>query len=378
MIEIEFVTEDAQARSLCERYWQTDAEGDFVGTVKEIAEDVGLSSSELLQVVRESCYAFAREHECSRCGERIEVTSRSDYKSKFRHSARPCPACLETERREERLHAEREVEEQKASLREAYDYPIPSPPEPESLSLAEAVYLLSLVRVGASEDLDYIARLVDFETPLTPWPEFDIEVVEALRERGLIDIHPGSHVGAFEFEEGMPVRYYPRSVHWRPLIGADAPEIRNYLDQLERMFRDMDWPESWLEQTVDLWRLVARYECLEYLADRLNEHNIPFELGERSISVVDGLLKSFSVSQIYNIIWGRVRDATAFLSRTPAKRIRGAEYAVVSMQKFGDRAAAEGWDLKKYGRSWALPVSMVAEVLYNTALQLDGFNELPA
>lgn len=122
----------------------------------------------------------------------------------------------------------------------------------------------------------------------------------------------------------------------------------------------------------------SRYECLEYSDNRLSEHGIPFEPSDRTLSVIDGLLKSFSVSQVYNIIGRKVRDATASLSRTPAPRGRGADYAVVSMQKYGDQAAAAGWELSKYRRSWDLLVSMVAEVLYNAVLQIDGFNEVPS
>lgn len=378
MIELSFTTDDPEVRALCERYWRLDETGEFVGTVKAIASDAGLSSTELLQVVRSGCQATSADRSCARCGSGVEVTSRSDYKGRPRYRAELCAPCQEQEREERQAESERHARAQRAAIAQAYDYPIPEPPPPEALSLDEAVYLLSIVRAGASEDLSYLNRLVDFQTPFTPWVSFDIEAARVLRSAGLIDAHPGSNVNAFVFEDDAPPSFYIRDVHWRLLIGSSAFEVREYLDRLETIFREMDWPESWWEQTTDLWRLVARYECLEYLDDRLSEHGIPFEPSDRTLSVIDGLLKSFSVSQVYNIIWRKVRDATAFLSRTPAPRSRGADYAVVSMQKYGDQAAAAGWELSKYRRSWDLPVSMVAEVLYNAVLQLDGFNEVPS
>jgi hypothetical protein len=378
MIELSFTTADPEVKALCERYWQLDETGEFVGTVKAIALDAGLSSSELLHLVRSGCQATSTDRSCGRCGTSVQVTSRSDYKSRPSYRAKLCASCQEEEREERQAESERQTRAQCAAIEQAYDYPIPEPPPPEALSLEEAVYLLSIVRAGASEDLSYLNRLVDFQTPFTPWVAFDVEAARALRSAGLIDAHPGSNVSAFVFEDGVSPSFYIRDVHWRLLIGRSASEVREYLDHLETVFRDMDWPESWWEQTTDLWRLVARYECLEYLDNRLSEHGIPFEPSDRTLSVIDGLLKSFSVSQVYNIIWRKVRDATAFLSRTPAPRGRGADYAVVSMQKYGDQAAAAGWELSKYRRSWDLPVSMVAEVLYNAVLQIDGFNEVPS
>ena len=297
MIEVEVATENPLLRSICERYWKVEPDGGFGEIVKEIADDAGLSSSEVLQIVRKESRAFVDGAECSRCAVKIEACSRSEYKSVIRRSSWTCPACVEIERNERRLKEKQEEEGRRDAVKALYDFPFGPPPEPKDLDFAEAVYLLSFVRAGASENLSSVSRLNEFTITLTPSDGFDLEVVRVLQDCGLIRVHSGSAIDSFCFENGVPGRYFVEEVRWRLLLGKNPAEVRQYLSGLEGIFRDMDWPDRWMEQSVELWRLVARYECLEYLEERLSEHGIPFESDERAVSVVDGLLRSFSVSQ---------------------------------------------------------------------------------
>ena len=111
----------------------------------------------------------------------------------------------------------------------------------------------------------------------------------------------------------------------------------------------------------------------------MSEHGFSFNPGEKTLLVLNNLLEEFSVSQAYNLIWRAAKDAAAFYIREHVSKEHAANTVVGSIQRQFERARAEGWKIKPYGRDRRCPQSMVSQVLFNTALPLgdDGFNKPP-
>jgi hypothetical protein len=85
------------------------------------------------------------------------------------------------------------------------------------------------------------------------------------------------------------------------------------------------------------------------------------------------------VAQICNFIWRAAKDAAAFYVREAVSKQHAANTVIGAIQRYGERAKAEGWDIKPYRRNFDCPQSMVSEVLFNAVLRIgdDGFNRTP-
>jgi hypothetical protein len=281
MIDLEVNTEDSAVAAMCQRYWQLDDEGNFVGTVQEIADDYGLSQYELREVVKANCVARSTDAGCEGCGDPFVFTSRTDYqspsfrrrRSRHRNLCQSCQAEADKERRleQERARAEREAElrrqqeSQRAVILNTFSAIPEQPVDPRQLSLEDAVFLLSLVRFGATEDFGEIRPIKTVEGALAPTADLTETVVTQLYRRGLIGIHPGSDVSAFVFEDETISGYYHHLVSWRLIVGRDRGENQEVVADLEDAFAKQDWPDSWQDEWQPLWHKVALHECLEYL-----------------------------------------------------------------------------------------------------------------
>jgi hypothetical protein len=394
MIDLSISAEDQRTQKICERYWSTtegNGELEFEGTVKSIAEDYGFSNSmELLERVREQSTARLNTVTCKRCGKQPEVTSRTEASKVYNRKTRKrwgetrqefvCQECQEAERKEQ-LERKRQLrEKRRRAIREFFRPPVPDYRDPKQWTFQTAIYLLSLVRAGATENLNRIAPLIQQEEPLSPGGLMDHDILDHLtgHEHNLITIHPESDLECFEFEEDKPVTYLKGCVEWHLNLGPRAKANREVIRELEDIFREMDWPDHWIDKTRPLWREVAIYEGLEYLEYKLSEHGLPFEPGERAYGVMENLVQDFSVAQIYCIVYRKVKDASAWQSRTRAPKENATTWALKAIQGFADKARSQNWEVNSYNRDWDCPESMVSKVLYHTVLQVEGFNEVPA
>jgi hypothetical protein len=378
-IHFEFLTGDEHLIDLCKRYWEIDDNFNFARKVSDLAKEHGLALRRLSQLVSESCRAYSTDIVCSTCGKHYTYQSRSDLQQRLRFPSRDwlCDECemkVEEDDRTQRLILQ---EQQRKIIQDTFGGIKRGPVEPDSFSFEDAVYLTSLARFGASEDLSFIRSLDDTPGTLSPTKEYDLEIIKLLYEHKLIFIHPDSSPDAF-VERNLK-SFYIAKVTWLPPLGNDSNDPRQIVTQIETMFRTMTWPNHWNTQWVALWKKVALNECLQYLQVVMSEHGFSFNPGEKTLLVLNNLLEEFSVSQAYNLIWRAAKDAAAFYIREHVSKEHAANTVVGSIQRQFERARAEGWKIKPYGRDRRCPQSMVSQVLFNTALPLgdDGFNKPP-
>jgi hypothetical protein len=151
------------------------------------------------------------------------------------------------------------------------------------------------------------------------------------------------------------------------------------VDELETIFRTMEWPENWLNHQVALWRKIALEECLQYLDIALTEHGFSFNPGEKTYQVFKNLLEDHSVAQAYNLIWRAVKDAAAFYMRERVSKNHAANTVVGSIQRQLDPARAEEWEIRHFRRDRRCPQSAISQVFFDIVLQIgeEGFNRPP-
>ena len=378
---LDYLTDDPKLIALCQRYWELDEEDNFVGKVSDIAKEFNLSSNGLSKQIREYCIAYSTQSLCDECGIGKIFKSRSNY-SERRYSRNKwfCSSCLEKRAYEELEIKRLDDEKKRQIIRKEYNLDNRQTINIEDLSLENAVFLLSLVRLGATESFEYIFPLKVVDTLLAPTEKLTFEIIRQLYHSKLIYVHPDSASTAFSFKNDDIEHFYLNYVTWALPRVEGTNDNKSAVAKLETIFRLMQWEENWYDQAESLWKKVAIEECLQYLNSRIEEHNLTFNPGEKTYLLFENLLEDYSVSQAYSFIWRAVKDAAAFYMRGGVSKQHAANTVIGKIQGSLDRARAEGWVINHYRRDWSNPQSMVSQVLYNAVLQIgdDGFNKSPS
>ncbi len=376
--DLEFHTDDPKLTKLCSEYWKITEDGKFARTGTDIAKEFGISSAGLGKLVECYCTAYSKEIFCNNCGRPYFYDNRSDYQSTQRYQSKTwiCRECQEIERQKQELEQRSKEDAQRKTLREEFDLKFRQPIKLNSLSLENAVYLLSLVRSCGSEDFSYAKPTVMIKEPFAPSKDFEINALKNLFRERYISVHPESDLGAFIFD--TPIRFYVDRVMWAlPIDENGSP--KNVIAALEEKFRDMDWNKQWEDEQLELWMKIAHEECIQYLDVCMKDHGFTFSPGDKTHLVIDSLLREYSVGQVYSFIWRASKDAAAFYVREKVNKQHAANTVVGNLQRQGERAKAEGWEVKPYRRDRRCPESVISQVFFNTALQIGeaGFTQKP-
>ena len=367
-VELELLTDDEIIAGLCARYWDTDEDGQYTHRVSDLDLPQGVTRYGLTAFVSAHCNAYDPELVCCECHKPFIFASRSDYQQrKSWRLQQVCDACR-------RIQADRKVAEEaeaerakRSQIEDCYGsqqhgvrvYC-------EDLSFKEAVALLALFRFAASEDLSIIAPLERADGLLAPTSSMSFDLLCLLHDNRRILVHPGSPTNAFTDDVRT---FYPFRVAWWPPVG-DNEDPGQFLAELENIFRQGTWPDGWHDQSLAFWREVALHECLQYAQVCMAEHGFEFSAGDKTKHVLDSVLEDYSPAQTYVFIYRAVKDAAAYLvsSRVPKKQ--AANSVIGRVQRMAERAKADGWDIKPYGRDRRAAESCIGHVLYRVALRL--------
>lgn len=395
MIDLEVNSTNSDITLICNRYWQLNEDGEFVGTVKTLATEYGLSEYELRKLVKKNSTARSKTLFCDHCGDPYIFNSRTDFHSPranryYDKIGKVCKGCSDELEEIRRAEYEEVLEKRKAELLKqnerkralALEQLALLPEEPyeiTNLSLEDAIFLISLIRYGSAEDFAEIRPLQDCEGALAPTGSLTSEIINKLLHRNLIGAHPGSNLDSFIFEEEKLTSFYTYRVSWKLHIGRDLSETANLILKLEKMIISENWIDSWHNEWILLWRKIALNECLEYLNVQMKERDFDFNPGEKSISVFNQLLDHYSVAQAYNFIWSSAKSAADFLVRKKPPKQQAANSVITNIQRKVERARDEKWDIKAYNRDFRCPRSMISHVLFTSAMQMgdEGFTQAP-
>lgn len=391
-MKIEILTDNKDLSTACELYWELNEELEFVYKVAEISSLVGIDKNSLLKQIKTGCRAIEQSWKCENCDTQYVFSSRSNFIDSRKLIGKAvtfvCGKCQnakdleESEKRQHQKDIEQKAHEEakkelRKNIKEAYDLENRTSLDVKDLSLTDLVYLFSLLRAGAYEDLSKIMPAVMFEQDLTPSKDFTSEILSYLHNKQLIYVHPNSDIDAFV--EGNYQRFYTWHVSYAP------PIVSSNLNDEKSLFHAIlsringEWEEGWSFEAYQLWKRVALEESKEYLLFVLNEHHFEFSPGAKTIQYLEYALESFSTGQVFNTLWRSAKDAAAYYQRGNISKKQAANSAISSIQRTSERAIAEKWDIKSFRRNFKCPQTIISEVLYNSVLKLgeDGFNLSP-
>lgn len=359
-----------QIHSLINRYYS----GEKIANL--IAEyDIDCSASEL-------CRQFPPEYverNCPVCNAplikpRVSRTSSSGS----RHAAIRCSLCShqETERcicpscrkiRAQKVEAQRQRERNAITTfcNENWSYSL-TQIEPEQLSAEAAIALLSLIRCGGWLNESTIDAITPNVVPFVP-NEISIaqHLLGVLFDNSLIAPALNSRPSSFQLVADKKVRFDWQTVYWSLLI----PEAPNFVEKLEMLAASDSWPKDWNEGAHTLWKMLAMAECKEFCMHAVAQRKLPMP-GETALTtLLDNLLRNFSVSQCYQLIWNAAGRAVDYMVREKIRAQHAANALIGSCQRYADRARSEGWNLKGFQRNFDLPRSQLSYVLHDVFLK---------
>lgn len=242
------------------------------------------------------------------------------------------------------------------------------------LSFEQRVCLGTLCHALGEEDMVEIRPYSGSNRVLAPTNELCARIYASLSEAQIISVSPTSPLEAFAVDD-FPKTYYVYKVRYS--INLLFPPDR------EALFTEILNPSYYSAEhegeALALWKKIAIGECLEYLLFQLHNIRFDFTPGEKTKKILDILLNDFSVSQVYEIIWKSVaKTAKWYLGQNTTKR-HAANYVISEIERYAERAKANGWNLRGYNRIRELPQSDLSQFFFNRVLGIGdlGFSHPP-
>lgn len=380
MVELDIHATEIRQIELCRRYWQLDEAGNFFYKVADLAREYSTKKHELPQIVAAHCDAISTTVKCAICNRPYVYTSRADFQQKSRFPRRwTCSSCEEEMQKQEREEFQIQQQKYRQLIQERYKTRNPGPIDLRKLSLSQAVYLASFIRLCSQENFAFAASLESASEQLSPTTELSLQILSSLYEAGLIAVSPNSPLEAFEGDAAE--KFYLSKVFWLLPFGTTSENVKDFASALEAALKLRgNWPSEWRHEQLSLWQQIALHECLQYLTVALQEHDLNLNPGEKTHAVIAQLLSDYSTAQIMNFIWRAAKDAAAFWVREKVTKQHAANTVVGAIQRYAERAKTENWDIKPYRRHFSCPQSVVSHVLFNSALQIGdkGFDKKPS
>lgn len=279
-----------------------------------------------------------------------------------------CKNCLEREKKY--------LEDLRNKVRDTYLIP-QEKVEIDNLTLRDKLFLATVLKTGLNEETTKIMGSKLAEGKLSPLADMDQDVLSSLVSKNIILVDPESPLDAF-VDENFPETYYIYKVNY--LLNVTG-ENDNH-DQLIGMLEYPKSEEFYSEPKISLgfWKELALAECKEFLNYRMKAVDFSFNPGKKTNLVLNNLLKNFSIGQIWRLIYISVAYAVQWQAEEKVPKKRAANSVITGLESRGQRAIADNWNLRNFGRNYNLPESMLARTLYDGILKIgnEGITEIPS
>jgi hypothetical protein len=372
-IEIIFLTENSQVRELVEKYWEIDDKELFVTKTRDLAKSFGVPATRLNDTIKRSASAFALDKHCTNCKKPYPLGNRTDFDQRHYKKSWECDNCSQQRKDEENKRRLAVEEEKRNFIYKQFDPNLKQGRTLGDFSLRDAIYILSVIRSGATEDYAYIRPINFFDEKLSPDFDFSIDVLRYLYQRGLLVPHPGSPVNAFSFE-GDGSSFSLDKVFW---LRPKSASIREIVNHLEAVFRNDDFPTEWQGEIPQIWRELILQEGLELLKYYAGKRDFSIKVGEKTTDVITTILEDYGVAHLQNFLWRAASDSADYLVREKVSRGQAANSIITRLQGGYERARANNWTIKPYGRDYELPQTIVSKVFFNSFMKIpDTYREM--
>lgn len=227
--------------------------------------------------------------------------------------------------------------------------------------------LAAILRSGQDEhDITLIhPDFLGMNTKLAPSSDMAENIIATLIRSGWLRFDEKNPENCFTIEDKAIASYKVFKMRYRLNV---TNEFSLFSQMLSPDFSNANEFDLFLMHVQ--WRDIAIEECLEYLEYQLEQYNLNGTVGQKTEHVIWEALKHFSTSQVFNFIWGSVKDAAAYYQKDRITKQHAVNSIPNKIQKRFENALAEDYDIKPFGRDYNLPQSKIADVLYDKALKI--------
>jgi hypothetical protein len=251
-------------------------------------------------------------------------------------------------------------------LIERYEYENSMPISIDELTIKDKLYICALLRTSLSEDFKNINPLSSVKSNLAPTQKYKMNIISYLRSKLIVLFSPSTSLHSIIIENNEIQSYYPLDVTLK--LNAPEEQYDEVIQDLLHLNIDDDINN---ETKLELWNEIGLFECLEFLYAKMDEYNLPSEhVGDKTISAIKESLKDFSISQNFNFIWRAVTNAAAFYQKSSVSKKHAVNTISGSIIRSQEKAKAENWQIKGYGRDYNYPQTVISEVFFNNILQI--------
>jgi len=242
----------------------------------------------------------------------------------------------------------------------------PTQIQPEQLTVRQAAALISLVRCSGWLDDSRIGPISASGIRFAPYtPDFQSSLIECLITADLLSPDPASPSKPFIERAGQFVGMDSGQAHWV----LRMPEAVRFVQALEVLIASEDWPESWTNECYQIWHELAFAECWEFCAYSLHQRSLPIPGATALTALIKYMLRDFSVSQCYQLLWASAGDAVDYRARKSVTAPHASNYMIGSCQRRVDRVRAEDWKIKGFRRNFELSRTQLSHVLHDLFLK---------
>lgn len=356
-IKLQMLTEDPKEIELIERYWAVDESGQYLEKVSalegivEMAQGVTLAS-----FIRQRCNAFDENQVCPECAGLVEIKSRSQAKKVLQPSIKLCTLCQKDQdaialeaQKAKAAELERQLTEYaRSQSARTVDY--------SAIADRHVLLLLALDRAVAPRLTSGGFTIGDCRGLA---PRYVGDFMQQLREAGLVLDDPSKARPGTYYWEGDDIWMLRDQVVYR--LAPDAESRR--ADEVIRSLLDRVYTDA--EGLFSLWLDYSVADVMRYLDAQCQLYN--HELSEQELeeikSTMRSALKTYSVSQLWSVVWKVVRDAASLANREYYNRWKAAATIPGKIRRNLEKVQRESIELKAWSRPEQHPAGTLGMVL---------------
>ncbi|MCS3418612.1 hypothetical protein M2399_003787 [Pseudomonas sp. BIGb0450] len=356
-IRLQILTEDPKEIELIERYWAVDEFGQYLEKVSALTELIEMAQGvTLTSFIRERCNAFDENQVCPTCAELIEIKNRSQARKVPQPSIKLCELCQKDQddlalaaKKTKAAELERQLADysRKQSAR-TVDY--------SAVPDAHVLLLLALDRAITPRLANGGFTVGDCRGLV---PRYVGDFVQQLREAGLVLDDPGKARPGTYYWEGEEIWVVSDQVVYR--LAPDAQS--RGADEVIRSLSDRVYTDA--EGLFNLWLDYSVADVMRYLDAQCELYN--HDLSEQELKEIKSTLRSaletYSVSQLWSVVWKVVRDAASLANREYYNRPKAAATIPGKIRRNLEKVQRESIELKSWSRPEQHPAGTLGMVL---------------
>lgn len=358
MIDFDVLSDDPEDRKLIARYWTMDAAGNFVETVTSLLPYREISKAhQLIKYINEISVARDLSQVCLRCQSSLIVRSRSDTKARLAMTHQVCSTCqdIEDQQRKEALEAAnaelqaRLAQVEKHNLEETCDYrAIPDDLALLLIALEKAINPRLLTGSFMRSDCRSLASIDSGKLIQRLWTE-----------RLIVDLPSKAVLGAYFLKDDQIWHFSDKVAY---VFVPDAAIGKN-----EEAFNILNMRDFCDHRAIrQLWLDYALSDCMAYFFDQSATHGLETS-SEADVEISSTLrtaLNTYSVAQLWSVIWKIVRDSASLSTREYYNKAKAAATIPGKIKRNLEQVAKGSVHLKAWTRPIRQPAGTLGDVFY--------------